>query len=313
MRDRASVERVGSAMGLESRATGMRVRTPRTDGWRARCLRACRSSLRAATTRSVALLTAAARAKPLVAAAIGCVLAAPAQAQFDAAGQAVLMHQHQVHTGNVLSAEQGALNAGRGRAAPGAVAASSVWSQSLTALARGAASAAAAPDSALRFRRDPALSARVQGEQAGVALKGLSMTPAQMRERFDALLLRYGYARDDLGDVAAAYLAMAWEVANDRNAKDVPGGEAGLRKQLRRALLASPGLRTLSDAQKQELAERLAYAAMRHGVSYEVYRQTGARQELVSLGERVRREVDRQGLDLRRYELVGGQGLSARR
>lgn len=126
MRDRASVERAGPAMGLAWWHADMRTQASRIDGWRARCVLACRSRLGVATARSVALLAAAARAKPLAAAAIGCALAAPAQAQFDAAGQAVLMHQHQVHTGNVLSAEQGALNAGRGRAAPGAVAASSV-------------------------------------------------------------------------------------------------------------------------------------------------------------------------------------------
>ncbi|SDY85551.1 hypothetical protein SAMN04487939_10736 [Lysobacter sp. yr284] len=307
MRDRANADRAGSAPVRMERACSARIGRWARGVWTQGLVR------RISPMRSAPVRRRGARAIVLAVAAVCAALALPAQAQFDAAGQAVLMHQHQVHTGNVLSAEQGALNAGRAQAAPGKVAASSVWSQSLGALARGATAAAAAPDSALRFRRDPALSARVQGEQAGVALKGLSMTPAQMRERFDALLLRYGYARDDLGDVAAAYLAMAWEVANDRNAKDVPGGEAGLRKQLRRALLASPGLRTLSDAQKQELAERLAYAAMRHGVTYEVYRQTGARNDLVSLGERVRREVERQGLDLRRYELVGGQGLSARR
>ncbi|MGO1070916.1 hypothetical protein [Lysobacter sp. CA199] len=240
---------------------------------------------------------------------LAAVSSVPARAQFDAAGQAVLMQQHQVHTGNVLSAEQGALNAGRTRSVP--TAAGNVWEQSLTALARGAQATRPAPASALRFRRDAALSARLQGRQAGLALKGLSLTPAQMRERFEALLTLYGYSRDDLGDVAAAYLVMAWEVANDRNAKDVPGGERAVREQLRRAMLANPGLARMTDGQKQELAERLTYSAVRNGMAYQVYRQTGARAELDALSERMRREVQHQGLDLRQFQL-SGSGLVRR-
>ena len=146
---------------------------------------------------------------------------------------------------------------------------------------------------------------RLQREQAGLNLRGLSMTPAQMQDRFDALLTRYGYSRDNLGDVAATYLVMAWEVVNDRNAKDVAGGERAVREQLRRALLARPALREMDDAAKQALAERLMYSAMRNGVSYQVYRQTDQRAQLAALSERMRGEVMRAGLglDLRRFEL----------
>lgn len=238
-------------------------------------------------------------------AAFAAVVCLPAAAQFDAAGQAVLMQQHQVHTGNVLSAEQGALHAGqRG---------GNAWGESLASLARRAPTAAAAPAAALRFRRDPSLSARLQREQVGVDVKGVSMTPAQMHDKFDALLVRYGYSRDNLGDVAATYLVMAWEVVNDRNAKDVPGGERAVRAQLQRAMLTSPALRGMDDAQKQAMAERLMYSAMRNGVSYQVYRQTRDRARLATLSERMRREVMTAGpgLDLRQFEL-SAKGLVKR-
>lgn len=245
-------------------------------------------------------------APAIVLAALAIAGAAPAFAQFDAAGQAVLMQQHQVHTGNVLSAEQGALHAGEQAGKQAGARGGNAWGESLASLAaRAPAGAASAPASALRFRRDPALSARLQRGQAGLNLRGLSMTPAQMQDRFDALLTRYGYSRDDLGDVAATYLVMAWEVVNDRNAKDVAGGERALREQLRRALLARPALRAMDDAAKQALAERLMYSAMRNGVSYQVYRQTDQRAQLAALSERMRGEVMRAGagLDLRRFEL----------
>lgn len=255
---------------------------------------------------------------------------APVLAQFDAAGQAVLMQQHQVHTGNVLSAEQGALNAGKqaggqaGKQADKQVGqpagqragqrGGNAWGESLASLAgRAPVAGASAPPAALQFRRDPALSARVQREQSGLALSGLSMSPAQMQGKFEALLSRYGYSRDNLGDVAATYLVMAWEVVNDRNAKDVAGGERAVREQLRRALLARPGLRDMDDAQKQALAERLMYSAMRNGVSYQVYRQTDQRAQLASLSEGMRREVMASGLglDLRQFDL-GATGLVRR-
>lgn len=241
-------------------------------------------------------------APAIVLAAFAIAGGAPAFAQFDAAGQAVLMQQHQVHTGNVLSAEQGALHAGKQAGQRNG----NAWGESLASLAgRAPAAAASVPATALRFRRDPGLSARLQREQAGLNLRGLSMTPAQMQDRFDALLTRYGYSRDNLGDVAATYLVMAWEVVNDRNAKDVAGGERAVREQLRRALLARPALREMDDAAKQALAERLMYSAMRNGVSYQVYRQTDQRAQLAALSERMRGEVMRAGLglDLRRFEL----------
>ncbi len=221
-------------------------------------------------------------------------LAAPAQ--FDAAGQAVLMQQHQVHTGNVVSAEQGALHAA-GRKGDG-------WQQSLARLARPGA-AASAPAQTLEFRSDPALVARLRAQQRGNPA-GLAMTPAQMRGKFDGLLDKYGYSRSNLADVAAVYLVMAWEVVNNANAKERPGGERAVREQMRRALLASPGIRAMDDAQKQALAERLAYSAMDNGVAFQVYRQKGERERLAALQERMRKEVlsGGAGLDLRQYDLT---------
>lgn len=110
---------------------------------------------------------------------------------------------------------------------------------------------------------------------------------ADLKGQFDLLLRLHGRSPTNLGDVLGAYVVLGWEAY----AGDI-ASQAALatvtrhwRRELRRGELA---MRT--DAQKQALAEALAWRAMLAWATVRSARQQAAPQ-LFALRESVRREV----------------------
>lgn len=186
--------------------------------------------------------------------------------------------------------------------------------------------AAPAPDdvdaaavATLAFRRDPAVTARVRQE----TIRAFGRTPEQvagleqalgsgaMLREFDAILRRYGYDPDNLGDVLAAHLLIAWEVVNDRDSRRMPAGQQAVRRQLIGPLAAVPEVAAMSDAAKQAQAERTAYLTMVSALSYQHMKRDRNARALATLAAGVRRSLQDQGIDLQRLELQAG-GLVAR-
>lgn len=177
----------------------------------------------------------------------------------------------------------------------------------------------AAAVATLEFRRDPAVSARVQQE----TIRALGRTPdqvadldkvigsGQMMREFDTILRRYGYDPGNLGDVLAAHLLISWEVVNDRDSRGSPDGQRAVRRQLIGPLAAVPDVAAMSDAAKQAQAERTAYLTMVSALSYQSLKREGDRQALAALAAGVQRSLQDNGVDLRRVTLDDG-GLVAR-
>ncbi len=173
---------------------------------------------------------------------------------------------------------------------------------------------------ALDFHRNPVISTRVQQEMLDVGAQGNpqvraelapAFTSGKVLQEFDRLLGKYGHSPQNLADVAAAYLVVAWEVVNDRDSGDSPAGQLAVRRQLARAFLADPTVRAMSDDQKQEIAERLSYTTMIAGAAYQSFKRNGDRGQLTSLQNGVYRNVLTTGVDLRRMDLTDG-GLVVR-
>ena len=177
----------------------------------------------------------------------------------------------------------------------------------------------AAAVEALSFRRDPAVSARVQQD----TIRAFGRTPGQvadletvigsgrMMREFDAILRRYGYDPHNLGDVLAAHLLISWEVANDGDSRASPEGQRAVRRQLIGPLAAVPELAAMSDAAKQAQAERTAYLTMVSAVSYQSLKRQGDRQALAALAAGMQRSLQETGVDLQRLTL-GEDGLVER-
>ncbi|AJX90473.1 DUF6683 family protein [Burkholderia pseudomallei] len=84
----------------------------------------------------------------------------------------------------------------------------------------------------------------------------------ELLETFDRLMSRPVFDRRNLGDVFAAYLVMSWEVVNGADAHAQPAGVDAVRAKSSAALARDGRVRAMSDADKQRLAETLAYLAM---------------------------------------------------
>ncbi|MDR7194686.1 DUF6683 family protein [Luteimonas terrae] len=171
----------------------------------------------------------------------------------------------------------------------------------------------------LSFRRDAAVSARVQQE----TIRAFGRDPQQvadleqvigsgeMLREFDKILRRYGYDPTNLGDVLAAHLLISWEVVNDRDSRQSPEGRRAVRRQLIGPLAAVPEVAAMSDADKQAQAERTAYLTMVSALTYQTLKRDGNRQALIALSANVRQGLQGNGVDLQRVSLGDG-GLVTR-
>lgn len=210
-----------------------------------------------------------------------------------------------------------ALCAGLVHAAGGDAAVQRALQQAIAAPAPAQVDARAAQT--LSFRRDPAVSARVQQE----TIRAFGRNPQQvadlekvigsgeMLREFNAILRRYGYDPDSLGDVLAAHLLISWEVVNDRDSRQSPAGQRAVRRQLIGPLAAVPEIAAMSDAAKQAQAERTAYLTMVSALTYQSLKRSGNRQALDALSTSVRQGLRGNGVDLQGVALDDG-GLVAR-
>lgn len=123
---------------------------------------------------------------------------------------------------------------------------------------------------------------------------------ANYKGQFDTLLRLYGRSPTNLGDVMGVYLVMAWESYGGGVASptDIVAVSRQWRRELRRSALA-----TRPDAQKQALAETLAWRAMLAVAATRTARAQAA--PLVALREGLRAEVLQvTGIDLARQHFT---------
>jgi hypothetical protein len=77
-----------------------------------------------------------------------------------------------------------------------------------------------------------------------------------LQQYFRNILARYGYSRDNLADVSAAYYVSLWKIMHGRDL--TPQQIAGVRRQMRAFMAQDSRLMQLPDAQKQEICETFA-------------------------------------------------------
>lgn len=177
---------------------------------------------------------------------------------------------------------------------------------------RDAGERAAAPGTAnLVFKASAAVSRKVEREvvdelaqrnraQWGPRVEG-DLRLANLKGRFDELLRLHGRSPTNLGDVLGVYVVLCWEsyAGGAASTAQIAAVSRQWRVALRRSALA-----TRPDAQKQALAEALAWrAVLVSGVARAARAQ--ASPQLFALREGVRVEVLRAtGLDFARVRLT---------
>lgn len=123
-------------------------------------------------------------------------------------------------------------------------------------------------------------------------------------DSFDDVLGNFGYSSDNLADVTTAYYVMTWEVVNDEDATLHPSGIRAAHQTIEAAMAARPELQSLSDAEKQEACEIMAYMATVAGAAKNELRDSGDTLRLAQLQDTVRQSVLKQGVDLRKLQLT---------
>lgn len=172
--------------------------------------------------------------------------------------------------------------------------------------------------SSLRFRHSPEVTDEVRRE---VAARFAAEAPGRADEiaaefaqadvvgEFRRMIARYGYDPDDLSHAMAAFLILQWEVLTGGTADAAQ--MAGAATQISGNLRRTPALAAMGDAEKQRVADALAYQAI---LSVLVARDLAARGDsagLEQLRAGVLRGTRELGWDFARLELTG-KGFVAR-
>ena len=131
-----------------------------------------------------------------------------------------------------------------------------------------------------------------------------------MQAQFANLLQSYGYSSRNVADVMTAYLVIAWEVVHNADATSHLDGIGVVHRTMQKTLAHSASMRTLSDAQKQELAETLGNLTMLAAVAKNALVQRGDAEGLATLQEGVRTTTRRFGIDLQPLRLTD-QGFTS--
>jgi hypothetical protein len=134
------------------------------------------------------------------------------------------------------------------------------------AAARAASLTPAQIDAALTYTADPAQSDRIRvamidimGGQNPAAREQMTKALADdvVLKEFDRVLSANGYSSRNVADDMAALLVLCWEIytGGSANKRQIEGA----RQQSRGIFLGNPALRTMANAERQEMAERIAY------------------------------------------------------
>jgi hypothetical protein len=133
----------------------------------------------------------------------------------------------------------------------------------------GGARAPAPRNAGLSYTPDPRLTEKIRVSMIDLASKGnpdsrpqwekLMADNAMLRD-FDNLMASYGYSRLNFADDVAMLLTACWETASGRDASAAQ--VRGARDQMRGIARTNPALRGMSNEQRQELAESIAYQVL---------------------------------------------------
>ena len=119
---------------------------------------------------------------------------------------------------------------------------------------------------------------------------------------FDKLMAAQGYSRLNFADAIAMLLSVCWEIANDRtaNAEQI----RGVHDQARNVALRTPTLRGLANAERQTLAETIAYQVSFLNSAKLAAERSGNRPQLAEVRESATKAAQQYGIDVWRMTLT---------
>jgi hypothetical protein len=119
---------------------------------------------------------------------------------------------------------------------------------------------------------------------------------------FDTLMTANGYSRLNFADNIAMLVTVCWEVANGRDA--TPAQIRGVRDQMRSVALATPEMRALPNAERQTLAETIAYQVLFMHVAKLSADRSGSQPQLAEVRDSAAKAARQYGVDVAHMTLT---------
>jgi len=169
--------------------------------------------------------------------------------------------------------------------------------------------AAGAPT--LTYIPDQAVSDRIREETVVALSQTLPHLREQMEEsfagntvlkEFDHRMASKGYSSHNVADDMAELLVASWEITTGGAAQDVQ--IQGAHRQVRDIFLGNARLRAMTNTERQEMGERIAYQVVISSLAHREYLRSGDRVQLAGLQHAVTTMLRQQGIDLTNLRLT---------
>jgi uncharacterized protein DUF6683 len=141
-------------------------------------------------------------------------------------------------------------------------------------------------------RQNPTLRAQMDG-----ALNG----PTVLRI-FDRFMSLHGFSSRNVADDMAMSLLVSWEIVTGNVA--TPGQIRGTDNQVRGVFLNTPQLRAMTNLERQQMAENIAYQIVIGSAANRQFRRTGDQAQLAQLRQTAETILRQRGVDLARLRLT---------
>jgi hypothetical protein len=178
-----------------------------------------------------------------------------------------------------------------------------------------AANSASAPSSATRpiltYVPDP----RVSDQTRQAMVDALSRQNPSLRDQmsaalnggvvlrvFDRFMGAHGFSSHNVADDMAMQLLVSWEIVTGGVAS--PGQIRGAANQVRSVFLNTPRLRAMTNVERQQLAENIAYQVVIGSAANRQFRRANDATQLAQLRQTAETILRQRGIDLSRQQLT---------
>ena len=134
-------------------------------------------------------------------------------------------------------------------------------------------------------------------EQVSAALNG-----GVVLRVFDRFMGTHGFSSHNVADDMAMQLLVSWEIVTGGVAS--PGQIRGAANQVRSVFLSTPQLRTMTNVERQQLAENIAYQVVIGSAANRQFRRANDTAQLTQLRQTAQSILRQRGIDLSRQQLT---------
>jgi hypothetical protein len=119
---------------------------------------------------------------------------------------------------------------------------------------------------------------------------------------FDRFMTAHGFSSRNVADAMAMQLLVSWEIVTGGVA--TPGQIQGTDKQVRGLFLSTPQLRAMTNVERQQMAENIAYQVVIGSAANRQFQRAGDRAQLAQLRQTAQTILNQRGIDLTRLQLT---------